>query len=1168
MSDHFRLTAVVCAFAGALVATVPVGAAIAGVGVGVDSSVRLHSVSDQADRQDDPGACCDAQVGGCTVEMPSVCEGAGDVFLGIGTLCNVCVGGDNDGRDCTDANDCPGDPPGTCEPRPECATGACCGIYGICREIIAPDTCDPSENFLGFGTDCDPNCCEGPSSFYTGGDNCLIATPLIINVPPYGSPPVTLTVTGNNSTATFNDSDLRCSYPFGWPGSGPSLCTTDEDCEDLCMGGMNPDPWQPCVVDDDCPDPFEGACKPGTCRPMVCAPEPFDPEGAIQDPGWWEWIDILDCALLRIDFCCTDVDGDPWRPVWGALFEGCPCRTAYSPVPVEAPVGSGRGTTGFGLGAPFCDDGNAWSTYRVGPGDLFYPIYSAPAGTGAVPPGATYQLHITAGACPDAPCCVGDMCVWANEPECADLGGYWLYGTTSCGMQPDCDLPDWDSPCCTGSCCTEEDGCRDEVPGEQPMTKSDCDMLDGRFVSGPQCDDEPLPCPTCEIAGDNNCQLPILGTAGANWATFSDRSLMPNGPLGADDFISQGDVISAVCTWGTYMDVRYCGTDTDPRCDCEEDVTDNFLVRVYEDLNRLPGPLHGFSTVNPENVIKGRVAHGNYTGACASQLPCTGLWEYQLPLDTAITGLVPGQIYWIEISNNTLESQDCGWHWLRTENVTNGYSAHGINLDTPENDAPGAGGNYGNDAERNSERSPGNTATTDFAFCLDMNITAPPPVYGGCCTCPPPDGDNTCTPNTEYATCRLDDWDYNNAACSTACDVNNPPPGDTCTDYDLVIVGQPTYTYEFDNTCSDTDGPNQENTWDNALQNCGSDIWIHYVAPLDGQFYAHMCATGNTNSTYDSFMAVYRNPNDLTECACPTTQAPNPWCISSSDEGCNGYADGGDGKMENPIVVAAGDCLTVRAMGFDGEQGKGTVHMGVVEAACTLTEPPLPDPRVGDFGYGTRNRYLSFQTGSAGLIEAMKVTLVSLPPPYDGYNGDEWWVGPPQAITEASGSNGIPPNPNPPPHFWAATLQCGTPYYDDWTQYGIVHVYHDGIVPGAAYHVQAISDDCNTNDPDSYSTPLTINTSRAGDIVGNSGCPVVPCDPPQGVINFVDISACVEKFKNTPIAPQKARADVINTNIGAPPPDQKIDFVDIVAVVSWFAPPSPIVLPGPQQHCP
>lgn len=153
----------------------------------------------------------------------------------------------------------------------------------------------------------------------------------------------------------------------------------------------------------------------------------------------------------------------------------------------------------------------------------------------------------------------------------------------------------------------------------------------------------------------------------------------------------------------------------------------------------------------------------------------------------------------------------------------------------------------------------------------------------------------------------------------------------------------------------------------------------------------------------------------------------------------------------------------------------------------------------------------------------------------------------------------------PPPTFWAATLECSTPHFDDWTQYGVVHAYDAGIIPGAIYEIQAISDGCNLGDELAYSDPVQIVMSSFGDVVGD--CGIQPCSPPQGVIDFIDITAAVDKFRNLPTAVQKARADVINNNTATPVPDRKVDFVDISSVAEAFRG-SPPPLPGPQQRCP
>ena len=52
---------------------------------------------------------------------------------------------------------------------------------------------------------------------------------------------------------------------------------------------------------------------------------------------------------------------------------------------------------------------------------------------------------------------------------------------------------------------------------------------------------------------------------------------------------------------------------------------------------------------------------------------------------------------------------------------------------------------------------------------------------------------------------------------------------------------------------------------------------------------------------------------------------------------------------------------------------------------------------------------------------------------------------------------------------------------------------------------------------------------------------------PDGDVDFDDITAVVDKFRNLPGAPIKARADI------APDmPDQIVDFTDIPAVVDAF----------------
>ena len=66
---------------------------------------------------------------------------------------------------------------------------------------------------------------------------------------------------------------------------------------------------------------------------------------------------------------------------------------------------------------------------------------------------------------------------------------------------------------------------------------------------------------------------------------------------------------------------------------------------------------------------------------------------------------------------------------------------------------------------------------------------------------------------------------------------------------------------------------------------------------------------------------------------------------------------------------------------------------------------------------------------------------------------------------------------------------------------------------------------------------------RWGDVAAVAGCGFAP----DGVVDFTDISCVVDKFKNLPGAPRKARSDAAPDT-----PDWIVDFTDIPAVVDAF----------------
>lgn len=264
-------------------------------------------------------------------------------------------------------------------------------------------------------------------------------------------------------------------------------------------------------------------------------------------------------------------------------------------------------------------------------------------------------------------------------------------------------------------------------------------------------------------------------------------------------------------------------------------------------------------------------------------------------------------------------------------------------------------------------------------------------------------------------------------------------------------------------------------------------------------------------------------------------------------------------------VVVTGDCGSLIS-------DPATLSMMPSPAAAQ------PDPVATDVGNGTKNRYLSFVAGDAGRQQAIQVTPTALPG-YEFAEGRIMWVQEPFLATETPGVEA----------FLVAELGC-QPFYMDWTGGvcdtdtglcvgGLLHglrectlddecrrvdVFDDAIVPNATFDLRVIDETCPSADPRNYSTPMAVVLSAAGDIIGE--CADCPCTAPDGVINFIDIAAIVEKFRNAectpggPGVPRKARADLVNSTTALPKPDQTIDFLDISYCVEAFR---GVVLPLP-----
>jgi hypothetical protein len=273
----------------------------------------------------------------------------------------------------------------------------------------------------------------------------------------------------------------------------------------------------------------------------------------------------------------------------------------------------------------------------------------------------------------------------------------------------------------------------------------------------------------------------------------------------------------------------------------------------------------------------------------------------------------------------------------------------------------------------------------------------------------------------------------------------------------------------------------------------------------------------------------------------------------------------GDGPNAVPVTIP-GQTTTGNARFFDGLDWQDVLDPGVAapqglafavqgarrDCGCARVAPVKTD---GTSPAGTcglqKVRYLTLLGDAPGKQTAMRVTLRDLPAPYDSLNGQTLWVGQPEVICENSGQTTPPPegcgvSGVPPPTILAATLRASPPYYTDWTLLGAVNVYHEYLVPGGTYDIQAIGEGCDTGDEAAYAAPLVLTTSIWGDTVGN--CTVYPCSPPDGIVNVTtDVTAILDKFKNLPAAPLKTRCDIEPAT-----PDQLVNITDVAQSIDAF----------------
>lgn len=226
---------------------------------------------------------------------------------------------------------------------------------------------------------------------------------------------------------------------------------------------------------------------------------------------------------------------------------------------------------------------------------------------------------------------------------------------------------------------------------------------------------------------------------------------------------------------------------------------------------------------------------------------------------------------------------------------------------------------------------------------------------------------------------------------------------------------------------------------------------------------------------------------------------------------------------------------------------------------------PCSPARVPQTQPVSKNRYASVSSANLGWQTAIRVRFASLPAPFDIWDyantGRDYFVGVPFQVCENSGQGrraellardedcataiGFPRD-----WSWAAPLVCDseTPHFMDWNGqcdggtcvggllegetcatdgdcFPVVHLFHEGLVPGGTYDIQAVARGCSLESESSYSLPVTITQAIWGDVCGPGGGGACTADP-DGVIDATnDVLGVLDKFANANLLP-KIRADL------------------------------------------
>ena len=375
-----------------------------------------------------------------------------------------------------------------------------------------------------------------------------------------------------------------------------------------------------------------------------------------------------------------------------------------------------------------------------------------------------------------------------------------------------------------------------------------------------------------------------------------------------------------------------------------------------------------------------------------------------------------------------------------------------------------------------------------------------------------------------------------------------------------------------------------------------SDVGTPTMGRLAIRYFVSDAGGGGVNSNYIGIDSVAYGDFDcdgnLVLDSCDVID-----CLGAACNDCNGNSimDGCD-IIGCVGLSSCGDCNENSTPDVcDIDSGAPDTNANGIPDGCEClpSSPPAPQTLalVGD-PVSTKNRFASILVVDAALEQAIRVTHISQPPPYDIWNGQQLFVGQPVQVCENSGQGleTTPPDCASAPGlaqrwFWAAPLGCdqANAHITDWTKLadfcngsgeactadancdqgtcgvdGVIHIHGIGIVPSklqpgggafqipSTYDIQMANAQCALDLEDSYSAVLTVTQAGWGDLLAD----VTQC--PNGAPNLTvevvgDVVGVLNKFANRDCAPQKARTDLEPCEV-----DFRINITDVLQALAGF----------------